>query len=323
MQLTVVMSVLNGGIYLRNAVESILNQTHKDFTFIVINNGSTDETETILEAYARHDERLKVLHKPKTVDLAEARNEGVKRANTEWVAFMNADDISERERFERQIPVIAQYDNRLGALGTWARYINENGEIIGQRIMEPITLEKFTEMFDAKEAIVPVDPSVILHRPTFLSIGGLRPESYPPIDLDLYYRIAEYGRAVLVMPEFLLRFRLHWSSDSARNTMLQRQKTHFVNFNMRRRRSELDEISWEDYVRYVWASPRYRIARLRTDAAMMLYRRAGLCYVSRRYDRFIGNMIAAGLLNPRFVLKRLFRQKVPYVGTFLSRRWRR
>lgn len=310
MHLTVVMSVLNGEKYLREAVESILNQTYLDFTFIIINNGSSDNTGWILEEYSRKDSRIKIVTHTETVPLVEARMKGLQMAETEWVAWMDADDISEPARLEKQVEVIKQYHDRLGAVGTWARYINEEGKILGNRIGEPVTPEKFFDLYSKNQAIALVDPSAIVHRPTFLKLGGYRPECTPAGDLDLWYRIAEKGKLILVVPEFLIKYRVHTGSDSVRKTMLQRQKTHFINYNMRRRRSGLPDMEWDTYIKEVWSSPLYRIPRLRTDLAMTLYKRAGLYFGAGRYVNFLVNLLSAGILKPSIVFKRILSQKL-------------
>ena len=320
MRLTVVMSVLNGGEYLKAAVESILNQTYTDFAFIAVNNGSTDRTGAILEGYAARDGRMRVIHRRTTVTYGEGRSEGIEQAQTEWVALMDADDISEPRRLEQQVQLLSRHGDRLGALGTWARHINHDGKVLAQSVMQPTSFEQFERMFQANEAIALVDPSAVFHRPTFLEAGGYRPEAAPAADLDLWYRMAERGRAILVVPEFLLRYRVHVGAESVRKTMLQRKKTHFINYNMRRRRAGGGELTWNEYLQKVWAAPAYRIRKLHTDLALTLYKRAGLHYGAGRYGRFVLNLLGASLLKPTYVVNRLVWQKLPVARKLIARR---
>ena len=309
MELTVVMSVYNGEAHLQEAVESILNQTFREFKFFIVNNGSNDGTADILKKYQLLDERIEVITNPITLTYVEGRMLAIKKVETEWMALMDADDISEPTRLEKQVNLIKEYDGNLGAVGTWAKYINANGEKLGSMMMEPTSDQQFNRMYSDNEAIVLIDPSSIIHRPTFNQVGGYREICVPAADLDLWYRISEQGKTLLVLPEFLFQYRVHGASDSVRKTLLQRKKTHFINYNMRLRRSGSDEITWDVYLCDVWSKPSYRLPKLKNDWAMTLYKRAGLLYGEKKYYQFLWNLVKAAFLNPRFVIKRLLSQK--------------
>jgi len=309
MELTVVMSVYNGEAHLHEAVESIINQTFKNFKFFIVNNGSSDGTAEILREYKALDERIKIITNPRTLTYVEGRMLAIQKVETEWMALMDADDISEPARLEKQVNLIEKYNGNLGAVGTWAKYINTNGETLGNMTMEPTSEQKFQEMYRNDEAIVLIDPSSIIHRPTFNLVGGYREVCVPAADLDLWYRIAEHGKLLLVLPEFLFRYRVHGGSDSVKKTLLQRKKTHFINYNMRLRRSGSNEITWDEYLSDVWSNPFYRVPKLRIDWTMTWYKRAGLLYGERKYFQFFLYLVKAAFLNPRFVVKRLLSQK--------------
>jgi glycosyltransferase involved in cell wall biosynthesis len=305
------MTVLNGQRHLAAAVESILNQTHRDFRFIAVNNGSQDGTGEMLDRYAAADGRMEVLRNEATVTYGEARAQAIALADTEWIALMDADDVSEQQRLERQAHVIAMHGEKLCALGTWARYINDTGRTLGQCVMQPTTLRRFERMYRDGEPIALVDPSAMIHRPTFLAVGGYRAEAAPAADLDLWYRMAERGRAILVLGEMLLKRRIHAGGESVRKAMLQRKKTHFINYNMRLRRSGRGELSWQEYLDGVWASAAYRAPRLRSDLALTFYKKAGMHFGAGNFGRCVLNMLGAGLIRPAYVANRLLFQKVP------------
>lgn len=316
MKISIVMSVFNGAEYLNESIDSILQQTFTHFEMIIVNNASTDETQSILAEYLNIDERVKVITNNSTVPLVIARNQAIAESTTEWVALMDADDISEPTRLERQANFIRKFGLSLGALGTWARYIDAQGNILGNKVTEPTTVERFWHMFARNEAITLTDPSAIIHRPTFLSIGGYRSEYTPAADLDLWYRVAESGKVILVIPEFLLKYRVHLGADSVHKSMLQRKKTHFINFNMRRRRSHQSELGWNQYLDQVWASPGHRLPKLRTDYAMTWYKHAGLYFGEHHFEKCLLYLIMAFFLKPGFVIRRLLSQK----ATFLQKK---
>jgi glycosyltransferase involved in cell wall biosynthesis len=309
MELTVVMSVYNGESHLQEAIESILNQTFKNFKFFIVNNGSTDGTADILQKYKLSDERIEIITNPVTLTYVEGRMLAIQKVNTEWMALMDADDISEPTRIEKQVEFIEKSRGNVCAVGTWAKYINATGEQLGNMVMEPTSIDQFQKMYSENEAIVLIDPSSIIHRPTFNLIGGYREYCVPAADLDLWYRLAEQGKALIVIPEFLFRYRVHGGADSVKKTMLQRKKTHFINYNMRLRRSGCAEVSWDEYLSDVWSDLFYRVPKLRKDWSMTWYKRAGLFYGEKKYIQFIFNLVRAAALNPQFVVKRLLSQK--------------
>lgn len=104
-KISVIMPVYNASEYLPEAIESILNQTYSNFEFIILNDNSTDNSLTIIEKYHVIDKRIQLINKTKNVGPATLRNEGIDVAKGEYIALMDADDISELTRFEKQIAV--------------------------------------------------------------------------------------------------------------------------------------------------------------------------------------------------------------------------
>lgn len=98
---TVLLPVYNGEKYLREAIDSILNQTYTDFEFLIINDGSTDRTEEIILSYA--DPRIVYVKNEQNIRLIATLNKGLKLAKGKYIARMDADDISLPERLEKQV----------------------------------------------------------------------------------------------------------------------------------------------------------------------------------------------------------------------------
>ncbi len=309
MKLTVVMSVYNGEKFLREAIESILKQTFSDFKFLIVNNSSTDGTAEILEDFRQKDQRIRVITNNENLTYVEGRMLALKRVKTEWVALMDADDISHPERLQTQVDFIKKYGDKIGALGVWGKHIGPTGKTVANSTFGATSFDEFNKLNKNNEAIGLIDPTAVLHLPTFNEVGGYRPETVPAADLDLWYRMAETGRAIMVLPKFLFKYRVHGSAGSVQGAMLQRKKTHFINYNMRLRRSGVEEIIWEEYCRKVWSKPFYRLLKLRTDYAMVWYKKAGFSFVERRYVKMIPYLFFSILLKPEFALKRLYKQK--------------
>jgi len=125
-EVTVLMSVYNGEKYLREAIDSILNQTFTDFEFLIVNDGSTDRTAEILRSY--DDPRIIIINNEKNIGLTKSLNIGLRMAKGEYIARMDADDVSMPERLQKQIELLNQKKNT-GLVGTYYTIINEKGKV--------------------------------------------------------------------------------------------------------------------------------------------------------------------------------------------------
>ncbi len=103
-KISVIVPVFNVEKYLRTSVDSILTQTYQDFELLLINDGSTDSSPQICEAYAVTDKRVKVVHQ-KNAGFGEARNTGLKHATGDYVYFMDSDDWADKDLLERNYSI--------------------------------------------------------------------------------------------------------------------------------------------------------------------------------------------------------------------------
>lgn len=99
--ITCLMSVYNGEKFLKEAIDSILNQTYTNFEFLIINDGSTDDSVKIIESY--DDPRIRLVHNEQNIGLTKSLNKGIDLAKGKYIARMDADDVSLEERFEMQL----------------------------------------------------------------------------------------------------------------------------------------------------------------------------------------------------------------------------
>ena len=206
-KVTVLMPVYNGEKYLHEAIKSILNQTFMDFEFIIIHDPSTDRTAEILQSY--HDPRIKIINNEKNIGLTRSLNKGLKIARGEYIARMDADDVSIPERLEKEVNFLNQNRN-IGLVGTYYLLINENGNVL--HAVRPLTDDR-----ELKEKLFIENQfghgSVMFRRECIEKVGFYREEIEPAEDHDLWLRIAEFFE-VANIPEFLYKWRLNFNSVS-------------------------------------------------------------------------------------------------------------
>ena len=116
--ITVIMSVYNGEPYLSESIQSILDQTFNDFEFIIINDGSTDKSWDTILNYSSKDKRVIPL-KQKNIGLTKSLNKGIKMSNGLFIARQDSDDISNKKRFEKQIPWLLERNYDLCCSRSW------------------------------------------------------------------------------------------------------------------------------------------------------------------------------------------------------------
>ncbi len=198
-KLSVLMCVFNGEHFLREAVESVLAQDFSDFEFIIIDDGSTDGTAAILNAF--DDPRIRITHNGSNLGLINALNLGLEMARGEFIGRMDADDICQPDRFQKQLALLE--DNpEIGCCGSWLRVIGES------------TLYKFPLTHEAiKAALLEYNPMAhpsIVFRSKLIQEAGLSYDLRFPgaEDYELWSRII-FLTGFANISEPLLLYRRH------------------------------------------------------------------------------------------------------------------
>ena len=137
-KISVIMSVYNGMPFLKEAVESVLKQTYKNFEFIIIDDGSKDKSWQHLKSLK--DARIKIIKNKKNLGLAASLNKALRHTLGDYVARMDADDVSYPERLTTQIKYMEK-NPQIDICGSFVSVIDKDGKIIGQ-IKKPLTDSK-------------------------------------------------------------------------------------------------------------------------------------------------------------------------------------
>lgn len=196
------MAVYNGAQHAGQAIESILSQTHRDFEFVIVDDGSTDRTAEVVSSY--RDSRIRLVRLSRNTGLSAALNEGLRNARAPLVARQDADDLSEPNRLARQVTTMAASPG-VALLGTQGLDIDENGVPTGtvRRCTEPDSIRWFS-IFDNPF----IHTSVMFRTDVARALGGFNP-AYDPFsqDYDLWCRMME-AHATANLPDALVRYRV-------------------------------------------------------------------------------------------------------------------
>lgn len=214
-KITVLMSVYNGKLYLRQAIESILNQTYQNFECIIIDDCSTDSSLKIINSY--DDSRIKVLHNNLNFGLSRSLNIGLSLSQGDYIARMDADDISLPQRFD----VLKRYmDNNpdVGICGSWAETIEKSP----RKLTPDCSPENIrTELFFHN---IIIHPSVIIRKSV---LEGNHLEYNEKLlfaqDYDLWVKCSKYTK-ITNIPEFLLRYRIS-NTQLSSNRLINQHKS--------------------------------------------------------------------------------------------------
>lgn len=208
-RVSVVMSVHDGRPYLIQAVQSILKQTFEDFEFIIINDGSSDGSQTVLEQFAERDDRIRLLHQTNR-GLTASLNRGLELARGTYIARMDDDDISHPDRFERQVRFLENNPD-VGVLGGGARVIDENGDPTDYW-MPPTKHGHITWRLLFNACFT--HPSVMVRRALLQELGGYADWARCSQDHELWTRAALATR-LAALPDELIQFRRSEGSITA------------------------------------------------------------------------------------------------------------
>jgi glycosyltransferase involved in cell wall biosynthesis len=206
------MSVYNGSPdYLRESVDSILNQSFTDFEFIIIDDCSSDDSWSILRKYANRDHRIRLLHNPYNIGLTKSLNRGLHHAKGEYIARQDADDISIPTRLEKQVIWLTQHP-KTTLISSEIQRIKPNGSL--GKISERTCSSNLLAWHLLFHNHLGGHSQVMFRRQPVLDLGGYNENFVYSQDYELWCRLSKVS-SIEIFPEALLYQRFHSSSISA------------------------------------------------------------------------------------------------------------
>ena len=206
-RLSILLPCRDAAEHLPAALASIDSQTFRDFEVVAIDDGSSDETGALLDAWAARDARVRVLHSPARGIVA-ALHEAAVAASGELLARMDADDVAHPERLARQVALL-DGDDGIGACGTQVHYIPREVLRDGARRYERWLNSLVTPEQIERDMFVEcplAHPTLVMRRSAFEAAGGYQDHSWPE-DYDLVLRLWAAGHALAKVPAVLLDWR--------------------------------------------------------------------------------------------------------------------
>jgi len=240
-QVSVVMSVYNGADRLVDTLNSILNQEGVDVEFIVINDGSTDETPSILRRYAKKDNRLRIIDQTNR-GLTRSLIRGCNEARGEFIARQDAGDISLPGRLQKEIDFLVSHpDVVLVSCGT--RFVDPRGECVHEVMQSEDEAREGLGRHTLAEIRGPSSHgATMFRRRAYEKAGGYRSQFHVAQDLDLWTRLMEHGE-ISALQEILFVAELSPDSISSTKRALQISTAVLILECARRRNNGGDETS--------------------------------------------------------------------------------
>ena len=212
-KVSVVISVYNGEKYLKEAIDSILSQTFKDFEFIIINDGSTDKTLKIIKSYK--DPRI-VLISRENKGLVESLNEGIKKAKGKYIARQDADDISVKNRLYSQLELLEKENKN--AVFSFFEMIDDTNKLKNIFTSPIRNVDVYRSLFIRNPL---GHGSAMFEKSLFDELGGYSSGVGPVEDYDLWCRFYEKDVKFGVVPKILYKWRDNPNGISSSKNKLQ------------------------------------------------------------------------------------------------------
>jgi glycosyltransferase involved in cell wall biosynthesis len=298
---SIILPVYNAGKYLDEAISSILNQSHKNFELLIVDDGSTDNSLQIIENCSKNDNRVKV-YVQKNFGKCFSINKLANLAKYEWLIFMDADDVMELNRIETQVK-FHNINVDIHASSSNCQYIDHEGRYLGKQIYRGLSSrEEIQKRYINYDFVLCAFTGLMIEKKYFLSIGGLRQEFWSADDVDFINRFIEHNYKLIIINEFLMKYRIHHTSFTGKNPISNYFSTLYCNYCKGLRKLNLSEISFVDFQIEFRKKPiLYKFNWYKSRYAMIFHKNAGFKFYQKKYISFLINITIATSLWPSYV----------------------
>ncbi len=301
---TVVIPAFNAAGFIGDALGGVLAQTYRNLEVVVVDDGSTDGTASVVRAFT--DSRVRLVSTP-NAGVGAARNCGWRLGRGELVAFLDADDRWFPEKLQVQTTLLRERPE-VGLVGCLMQYMTDSGRILGVTGTPLITDDEVERIRRAELMPFPIS-SVVMRRTVLEQVEGFDEtlqRAFPGLveDIDLVARAARVS-GVACIPRVLGAYRVHGGGASARHFFSQRLGVRFVRARLARRDAG-GELTIAEFLATYRLSHRQRWG----DVVAWCYRQAGLHLAEGRWAKSLFYGLLSAGLGPRYTLRRLVQQRV-------------
>lgn len=208
-KVSVITPAYNVEKYVAESIESILNQTYRNFEFIIVDDCSTDRTWSIICDYAKKDGRIVPVKNEKNLGISGNRNKGIALAKGEYVAWQDADDISVSSRLEKQVEFLNN-NPRVGIVGGFLEFFNEKNGVIGIRKYDKTDRDARRNIFFFSPV---AQPAAMIRKKLLDEVGEYNHKYSSAEDIDMSFRLGEKCEFANLQ-EVLLKYREHPASTT-------------------------------------------------------------------------------------------------------------
>lgn len=210
---TVIMTAYNASRYIAEAIESILNQSYKNLEVLIVDDGSTDTTYELAGKYMDQDKRVHVYTLKRNAGPSLASNFALKKAHGEYIARMDADDISGSDRIEKQVEFM-QKNPDVVIVGGQAVLIDEKGAKFGEK-KYPLSHKSIQASLFTMNPIL--HPACMIRRNSIPKAKLIyHNHSVLAHDYELLFQVYSYGK-LANLPDVIMKYRQHRDSLSLHN----------------------------------------------------------------------------------------------------------
>ncbi len=208
--ISVVMPVYNGEMFLRKAIQSILNQTYQNFEFIIINDGSSDRSKEIILSFL--DSRILFIDQ-KNVGLSKTLNNGIRISKGEFIAIMDQDDISFPDRLYTQINYLNRNSN-VSVISGALEYIDNNDKVLGRSFS--INIKFLINTYLRRFGSVICQPAAMIRKKDLITVGCYSEKiDHKFTDYNLWLKFINNNFEVMNLKKTLIQYRISENSISS------------------------------------------------------------------------------------------------------------
>lgn len=212
-RISALLPIKNGEKYLEDLIPAIVKMLQVDDELIVVNDGSSDSTKSIIDRHSSQETRIRLIE-TSGVGLVAALNLGLEAAKNPWIARFDVDDQYDPDRLLIQRELISE---SVAVIFSDYIFTTFSGMYLGKALSALLPAASILSLITSQRTPHPV---ALINRDLAVQASGYRSEDYPAEDLGLWLRISEFGD-IVSSPNILLKYRLNFSSISRLNRDLQ------------------------------------------------------------------------------------------------------